>query len=217
MNIGKIIQSRYSTKKFDASKVLSAEQVKTLKDLLRFSPSSVNSQPWHFFLASSASGKKQISKSTEGPHAYNTEKIMDASHVVVMCRKTNIDQAHLKDLITSEEKDGRYKDAKVKDYVEQVRAFYTQYHAEQLNDLDSWMAKQVYLSAGMFLMGVAALGIDAVPVEGFDSKILDEELKLKDKGLASVLLIPVGFRSADDNNAALPKSRLPESTVITEM
>ncbi len=55
--------------------------------------------------------------------------------------------------------------------------------AKELKDDDQWMAKQVYLNVGNFLLGVAAMGLDAVPIEGVDFAILDEEFDLKAQGL----------------------------------
>eukprot|EP00796_Vickermania_ingenoplastis_P008398 gene8398-5880_t len=193
--------------KFDPSRKISPENVAAIKDLLRLSPSSVNAQPWHFFIASTPQGKDTIAKSTaEGSYSFNTEKVKEASHVVVLCRKTNIDEKYLADLIEKEAKDGRFHDEKSKAYLKEARGFYVNLHKANLKDLDEWMTKQVYLSAGMLLMGVAAMGIDAVPMEGFDSKVLDAELKLADKGLTSVLVIPLGYRSSEDTHASLPKS-----------
>ena len=61
----------------------------------------------------------------------------------------------------------------------------------------------------------AAAGIDACPMEGFDPRILDEELGLPARGLASVALVALGYRGAGDWNARLPKSRLPRDAVLT--
>lgn len=58
-------------------------------------------------------------------------------------------------------------------------------HRVDLKDDDQWMAKQVYLNVGNFLLGVGAMGLDAVPIEGFDAAILDEEFGLKEKGFTS--------------------------------
>eukprot|EP00796_Vickermania_ingenoplastis_P008397 gene8397-5879_t len=218
MSIRNFLRTRYSTKKFDPSRKISPENVAAIKDLLRLSPSSVNAQPWHFFIASTPQGKDTIAKSTaEGSYSFNTEKVKEASHVVVLCRKTNIDEKYLADLIEKEAKDGRFHDPKLKSVMEEVRGQYMTHLKKNPMDLDEWMAKQVYLSAGMLLMGVAAMGIDAVPVEGFNSKVLDAELKLADKGLTSELLVPMGYRSAEDLNASLPKSRLDEHKIITEL
>lgn len=53
MDIVSVALKRYSTKAFDATKKLTDEQAENLKTLLQYSPSSTNSQPWHFIVASS--------------------------------------------------------------------------------------------------------------------------------------------------------------------
>ena len=90
-------------------------------------------------------------------------------------------------------------------------------HRKDLHDDNHWMAKQVYLNVGNFLLGVAAMGLDAVPVEGFDTAILDAEFDLTAQGFTSVVIVPVGHHSVEDFNATLPKSRLPQATTITEI
>ena len=45
-------------------------------------------------------------------------------------------------------------------------ALFADMHRKELKDDDQWMAKQVYLNVGNFLLGVAAMGLDAVPIEG---------------------------------------------------
>lgn len=97
------------------------------------------------------------------------------------------------------------------------RTFFADMHRKELKDDDQWMAKQVYLNVGNFLLGVAAMGLDAVPIEGVDFAILDEEFDLKAQGYTSLVVVPVGHHSVEDFNATLPKSRLPQSTTITEI
>ena len=79
------------------------------------------------------------------------------------------------------------------------------------------MEKQLYLAFGTLLLGAAALEIDACPMEGFDVKILDEELGLRSKGLTSAVIASLGYHSDEDFNARLPKSRLLAETVITHL
>lgn len=59
MNIINIVKTRYSTKKFDSTKKISKDNLEKIKDLLQFSPSSTNIQPWHFILATTEEGKKK--------------------------------------------------------------------------------------------------------------------------------------------------------------
>ena len=90
-------------------------------------------------------------------------------------------------------------------------------HRNELNDTQQWMEKQVYLALGALLVSAAALEIDATPIEGFDRGILDEALGLQKQGLRSVVLAALGYRSEDDFNASLPKSRLPVDEILTHL
>ncbi|MGL6106326.1 oxygen-insensitive NAD(P)H nitroreductase [Romboutsia sp.] len=215
MNLVKIMNSRYSTKKFDKTKKISSEDMNQIKELLRLSASSVNSQPWHFVIASTEEGKKKISKSTQGFFAFNDEKVLDASHVIVLCSRTTMDENYLKHVLEKEDKDGRFLNDEIKNSMHNARNTFTNFHKNDYNDLQDWMDKQVYLNMGSLLLGAATLGIDAVAMEGFDVKILNEELGLNKKGLTAVTIVPLGYRSDDDFNASLPKSRLDEEDVFT--
>ncbi|KFC03793.1 oxygen-insensitive NAD(P)H nitroreductase/dihydropteridine reductase [Trabulsiella guamensis ATCC 49490] len=217
MDIVSVALKRHSAKAFDPAKKLTAEQAEKLKTLLQYSPSSTNSQPWHFILASSDEGKARVAKAATGTYVFNERKILDASHVVVFCAKTTLDDAWLQKVVDQEDQDGRFATPEAKAGNQKGRRFFADLHRVDLKDDAHWMAKQVYLNVGNFLLGVAALGLDAVPVEGFDAAILDEEFGLKAKGYTSVVIVPVGHHSAEDFNAALPKSRLPLSTTLTEV
>lgn len=216
MDIVSVALKRYSTKAFDPSKKLTAEQAEHLKTLLRYSPSSTNSQPWHFIVASTEEGKARVAKSAAGTYVFNERKMRDASHVVVFCAKTAMDDAWLERVVNQEEADGRFATPEAKAANHKGRTFFADMHRKDLQDDHHWMAKQVYLNVGNFLLGVAAMGLDAVPIEGFDAAILDEEFGLRDQGYTSLVVLPVGQHSVEDFNAALPKSRLPFITTLTE-
>ncbi|MDL8703038.1 oxygen-insensitive NAD(P)H nitroreductase [Escherichia coli] len=196
MDIISVALKRHSTKAFDASKKLTPEQAEQIKTLLQYSPSSTNSQPWHFIVASTEEGKARVAKSAADNYVFNERKMLDASHVVVFCAKTAMEAKAAND---------------------KGRKFFADMHRKDLHDDAEWMAKQVYLNVGNFLLGVAALGLDAVPIEGFDAAILDEEFGLKEKGYTSLVVVPVGHHSVEDFNATLPKSRLPQNITLTEV
>lgn len=217
MSILQAAQSRYSTKVFDGSRKIPAETVAELKELIRMSPSSVNSQPWHFVIASSDEGKARIAKATQGRYAFNERKVLDASHVVVFCSKTSIDEAYLEKLLELEDNAGRFANEEVKKAGHGGRTFFVNMHRFTYKDANHWMEKQVYLNAGTLLLGASALNVDAVPIEGFDATILDEELGLREKGYTSVVLISLGYHSEDDFNAKLPKARWSQEQVFTEL
>lgn len=217
MNIIDAASKRYATKAFDASKKIAAEDVEKVKNLLRLSPSSTNSQPWHFILASSEEGKARIAKSTSGFYVFNERKVLDASHVVVFCTRTTVDETYLKALLEKEQADGRFASQQAMEGQHKGRSYFANMHRFDLKDAQHWMEKQVYLNVGNFLLGVSTLNIDAVPIEGFEARILDEEFGLREKGFTSSVIVPIGYRSVEDFNAGLPKSRLEFSQILTEV
>ncbi|WP_223807015.1 oxygen-insensitive NAD(P)H nitroreductase [Marichromatium sp. AB31] len=217
MNIAHYAQTRHATKAFDPERRIPEAEIETLRALLRNAPSSVNAQPWHFVIAATESGKARVSMSTEAGHTYNTPKIVDASHVVVLCARTEIDDDYLEHLLAQERADGRFPTEEAEARQRATRGFYVGLHRDELGDLDQWAEKQVYLALGSLLLGAATLGIDACPIEGFNREVLDVELGLRERGLSAVVLVALGYRAETDFNAVLPKSRLQEQDVFSDL
>lgn len=214
MELLDVLKKRYSVKKFDPTKRISDEDLEKIKDLLQLSASSTNAQPWHFVIASSDEAKERVSKATKGFYSFNEAKIRDASHVIVFCSRTDITEEFLLHVLDKEEQDGRFTEKQFKDNQHMGRLTFVNMHRYDNKDLQHWCEKQVYLNMGSFLLGVAELGIDAVPMEGFDAKVLDEELGLREKGFTSIGIVSVGYHAESDFNAKLPKSRLSKEEII---
>ena len=215
MNLAQIIKTRHTVKAFDPAKKIPEALVEELRVLLRYSPSSANTQPWHFIIAASDEGKARITRAMLPPYVYNGPKIRNASHVIVLCARKDMDKRHLATLLAQEENDGRYSTPEAKEAYRVSRLLYVDLHQITRKDLPHWLEKQVYLCLGTLLLGAAALGIDACPMEGFDRDVLDRELDLHAQGLTSVAIVALGTASTDDWNARLPKSRLPAEALFT--
>ncbi|MHC2594570.1 MULTISPECIES: oxygen-insensitive NAD(P)H nitroreductase [Pantoea] len=215
MTLNDAVARRHTVKAFEQGKSLPQDEIETLLNVLRNSPSSVNSQPWHFVVASTEAGREQIAASTDGAFAYNSPKVRNASHVIALCMRTDLDEAHLQNVLDQEDADGRYAKPESKANNDMVRRSYVDMHRYESRDVPQWMEKQVYLALGGLLLGAAMLDIDATPMEGFDQRALDQALGLREKGFTSVVLVSLGYRSDADFNAALPKSRLPRDEIFT--
>lgn len=214
MNPVDFASQRYTTKAYDSKKKIPAKQIEQLVESLRLAPSSVNSQPWHFVLASDDSGKQRIATGASGVAAYNASKINDASHVVVLCTRTNMNSAHLEAVLEKEQSDGRFVNEQARAQSHAVRVGYVHQHIFKNKDLQSWMEKQTYIALGCLLSHAAILGIDATPMEGIDFAALDKELGLNERDLTSIVVVSLGYHSDDDFNAKLPKSRLSKEQVF---
>jgi nitroreductase/dihydropteridine reductase len=209
------IQNRYTTKAYDSSRRIPQAKIDELIEALRLSPSSVNSQPWHFIIASDDVGKARIAKAAQGTFGYNASKIMDASHVIVFAAATDMTDAHLERILEQEDGDGRFRIEGAKEGQRKGRQSFVDLHRYEQKDLQHWMEKQVYLALGTVMLGAATLGIDTTPMEGFDFRLLDAELGLRERGYTSVVLLSLGYHAEKDFNVRLPKSRLPRSDVMT--
>jgi nitroreductase / dihydropteridine reductase len=77
-------------------------------------------------------------------------------------------------------------------------------------------ARQAYIGFGMSVAAAAFEGVDATPMEGFDADKLDAILGLRDKGLRSVTILPLGYRAAEgDWLAPLKKVRRPKGAFVS--
>lgn len=217
MKPAELARQRYTTKVFDPGFRMTQEQVGEIKTLLQYSPSSTNLQPWHFVITGTDEGKALIARAATGRYEYNAPKIKNASHVVVLCSRSYIDELYLQSLLDCEEKDGRFIDAGAKNTQHAGRSSYADMHRFELKDLQHWTEKQVYIALGNLLLGAAMLGIDACPMEGFDASVLNRELNLREKGCTSSVIVALGRHAENDFNKKLPKSRWPQERIFTEI
>jgi nitroreductase/dihydropteridine reductase len=101
---------RHTTKAYDATRRVPDELMQQIYGLLRNSPSSVNSQPWHFIVASTPEAKARMARGAQGGFSYNEAKIVNASHVILFCVRADADQQHLDNVLEQEQRDGRFRD-----------------------------------------------------------------------------------------------------------
>lgn len=196
MEFIEVAKSRYTTKKYDASKKVSAENVEKLKDILRYSPSSINSQPWKFTIVESQEIKEKLAEASY----FNAPKVIDGSHVVVFSAMDDVDKF---------EKD-------INDYLPEgaVGYFNNFLKPQGENKIKNWFSDQVYLSIGYFLSAVASMGIDSTPMEGIETDKYKEILGLD--GYQPLVAVMIGYRDEEDGNqpAKNPKSRLKLEDVV---
>jgi len=216
MSILASAERRYAAKAFDPSRKLSNDQINTLKSVLRLSPSSINFQGWHFIIATSSGAKAKIADACPGAMAYNAQKINDAAMVVVVCAKTEATQAQVQLVINQEFADGRYADDKAKTDRNALLSGYVDRLNEDVDKASAWLDKQTYIALGNVLLAASDMGIDSVPIEGFDASVVNEKFGLIEKGFHATVLAGFGYHSDKDFNASLPKSRLPDNVLFTE-
>ncbi|CVK16733.1 nitroreductase / dihydropteridine reductase [Apibacter mensalis] len=196
MDFLQLAKTRYTTKLYDPTKKVSEENIQKLKEILRLSPSSINSQPWNFIFISDPTLKDQLAGASE----FNSQKIKDCSHIIVFSACDNIKKF--------EEGMPNYLPEGSMEYYNQVIKPQSEF------EIKSWFQKQVYLSLGFFLSACADLGIDSTPMEGIEAKKYNEILNLKD--YTTLFAVTIGYRNPEDQNQPTvnPKSRLAVDKII---
>ncbi|RZF51734.1 oxygen-insensitive NAD(P)H nitroreductase [Acinetobacter halotolerans] len=210
-------KTRYATKAYDVNKKIPKQQFEKLLEVLRFSPSSVNIQPWHFLVAETDEAKQRIASGLTGSYIYNSAKVLNSSHTLIFCTRTDISPEYLEQLLQQDAASGRFKDEAAKQGQRDTRQGYVEFYRNELKNLSAWMENQTYLALGQLLFAAGLEGIDATPMEGFDRNTIDQEFGLTEKGLKASVIVALGYRSEQDFNAILPKSRLPEEVIFTRL
>ena len=215
MDLLNISKTRYTTKAYDPSKKIPQQQFDRLIQILRLAPSSINIQPWHFFIIENDQAKQRIAKSLFGKYAYNAPKILDSSHSILFCTKADITENHLTNLLNQDDQSGRFKDQTAKQAQQDARTGYVDFYRNEKGDIQRWAENQTFIALGQTLLAAGIEGIDATPIGGFNEEIISEELGLVEKGLIPSVLLALGYRSEQDFNAKLPKSRLNKDDIFT--
>ncbi|MBP1618564.1 MAG: NAD(P)H-dependent oxidoreductase [Bacteroidetes bacterium] len=199
MDFLELAKNRYTTKQFDGSKKVADETIAKLKEIIRLSPSSINSQPWKFTFVTNEEIKAKLAKVSH----HNEPKVADASLVVVFSVIDNLENFEIQIEKSLPEGSINYFKKNIKHLPEA--------------EIKSWLAHQVYLSLGFFLSAAASLNLDSTPMEGIQTESYDEILQTE--GYKTLFAVAVGYRNAEDSNQPIitPKSRLPLDKVISSI
>lgn len=198
---------RYATKKFDPSQKIDDDDWYTLEQSLVLAPSSFGQQPWKFFVIRNSALRQQLQE-----HAWNQSQVVDASHLVVLAIKQNINTSDVDRYIDRvAEVRGSSRD-KLSGLENAIKGF-LQDPPFPLQP-DAWSTRQVYIALGFLIYSAALLGIDACPMEGFVPAEFDKVLGLTDKGYAAKVICAVGYRSKNDKFADMTKVRYKTEEVV---
>ena len=209
MNILESLNWRYATKKFDADRTLSDDQVNQILEAGNLAASSYGLQPYKFLVINNQELQDKLV-----PHSYNQSQVADASHVIVIAVRTDVDENYINAFAARIEKERGLDAGAMDTYKGMMLGTVGKLPPEDLHD---WSAKQTYIVLGTMLAAAAAMEIDACPMEGFVAEDYDELLDLKSQNLRSVLVLPVGYRADDDAAQKQKKIRQPMDEIVVRI
>jgi nitroreductase len=192
---------RYATKKFDETKKVSQEQLNTLLTAIQLSPSSAGLQAYRVIVVSDPKVKEQLREA-----AYGQQQLTTSSHVLVFAAETGLDSEYVKTYIDRIAEIRGVDRANLEVFESNINNNVSKMDDETKT---TWNKKQSYIALGVLVSAAADLGIDACGMEGFDAAKFDEILGLKEKGLTTAVIAPIGFRAEDDHFSKAAKVRRP--------
>lgn len=207
MSIISALQWRYATKKMNGEVVVESK-INSILEAIRLVPTSSGLQPFEVMVITNPALKESIRKV-----AFNQSQITDCSHLLVFAAWDHYTTERMTNYFDHYEKERDLPKGFSDDYKNSVMKQLTSLSLERQFE---HAAKQIYIALGFALAEAAALQVDSVPMEGFVSADVDDILQLSEKGLRSVLLLPLGYRDTENDwQAELKKVRKTKEDIFT--
>lgn len=206
----KKLQWRYATKKMDAAKAVPQEKVERILEAIRLTATSSGLQPYEVIVVTNPGLREQIK-----PHAWNQNQITDCSHLLVFAAWDNYTAERINAMFDLVNDERGIKNEGWENYRQKLLSGYVPRDAETNYQ---HAARQAYIGLGTALIAAAEMGVDCTPMEGFVPEEVDQILGLRERGLRSVLLLPLGYRQPEgDWLVNLQKVRRARKDFIIEM
>lgn len=208
MQFIKHLNWRYATKAMNG-KVVPQDKIDTILESVILAPTSSGLQPFNVLVVKGKELKEKIRAV-----ANDQTVVTDCSHLLIFAAWDNYTTDRINRVFENMQEQRGFNE-RWDGYRKYILDLYVNRPAEE-NFIHT--AKQAYIGFGFAIAAAATLEVDATPIEGFDPAKLDELLGLREKGLRSVTLLPLGYRDApNDWIADLPKVRMPKEEFIIEL
>jgi len=204
------LQWRYATKAMDPQRAVPADKVERIIEAARLAPTSSGLQPFEIFVVTNPEVRARIQ-----PVSWNQGQVTDGSHLLVFAAWDNYTPERINAMFDYTNDVRGFKNEGWEAYLQQLLATYPQRDA-QVNFEHA--ARQAYIGFGAAVIAAAFEEVDCTPMEGFDPAAVDEILGLRARGLKSVVMLPLGYRKAEqDWLVNLPKVRRPREQFVTDV
>ena len=198
---------RYATKAMNRQVVPQAK-IDNIIEAISLAPTSSGLQPFEVFVVTDQAVKDQIR-----PVAWNQSVVSDCSHLLVFAAWDNYTEDRINRMFDLVNEVRGMKNEGWENYRQMLLKGYPPRDSEvNFNHA----AKQAYIAFSQAIVAAAFEEVDATPMEGFKASAVDEILDLRAKGLKSCVLLPLGYRDAENDwLVKLKKVRKPKTDLIT--
>jgi nitroreductase len=201
---------RYACKNMDAQKPVEEDKVERILEAIRLTATSSGLQQYELLVITN----KEIQAKLQAI-AWNQSQVTAASHVLVFAAWDNYTEERINMMFDLTNEIRGFKNDGWEAYRQMLLSTYPNRDAEANYQ---HAARQAYVALGTALIAAAMEGVDSTPMEGFDPAAADEILGLRELGLRSVVLLPLGYRKEEgDWLVNLKKVRRPLEDFVTRI
>ena len=209
MELLKKLSWRYATKAMNGQTV-AQEKIDAIIEAISLAPTSSGLQPFEVLVITNQEIKEKIK-----PVAWNQTVITDCSHLLVFAAWDTYTADRINKMFDLTNTIRGFKNEGWENYRQVLLDSYPQRNPEE-NFNHS--AKQAYIAFSLAIAAAAFEGVDSTPLEGFDPSAVDQILNLREKGLRSCVMLPLGYRdSENDWLENLTKVRKSKEDLITKI
>ena len=198
---------RYAAKAMNGQTV-AQEKIDNIVKAISLAPTSSGLQPFEVFIITNQEVKEKIK-----PIAWNQPVITDCSHLFVFAAWDTYTADRINKMFDLTNTIRGFKNEGWENYRQMLLSSYPQRDPEENFN---HAAKQAYIAFSQAIAAAAFEGVDSTPLEGFNPEALDEILGLREKGLRSCVMLPIGYRdSKKDWLVDLKKVRKSQEDLVT--
>jgi len=198
---------RYAAKAMNGEKV-AQDKIDNIIEAASLAPTSSGLQPFEIIVITNQELKEKIR-----PVAWNQSVITDCSHLFVFAAWDTYTADRINKMFDLTNTVRGFENEGWENYRQMLLSSYPQKDAEENFN---HAAKQAYIAFSQAITAAAFEGVDTTPLEGFDADAVDKILGLREKGLRSCVMLPVGYRDTEkDWLVNLTKVRKSKEDLVT--
>ena len=192
-----LLNWRYATKKMNPAEAVPQDKVDAIIEAIRMAPTSSGTQPFELLVVTNPDIRSKIAAAAGGQ-----AQITEGSHLLVFAAWDNYTAERIDNVVDL--------NVQARGNLPMLHAYYDNLKSNYLPRVAevnyAHAARQAYIALGIAL------------VAGFDPDAVDGILGLKERGLRSIVLMPLGYRDeAGDWLAPMGKVRKSRDTIVTEV
>lgn len=200
---------RYATKAMNRQ-IIPQAKIDNILEAISLAPTSSGLQPFELYVIINQEIKDRIRAIS-----WNQSVVSDCSHLLVFAAWDNYTEDRINKMFDLVNEVRGFKNEGWENYRQMLLKAYPPRDPE-INF--NHAAKQAYIAFAQAITAAAFEEVDATPMEGFDANALDEILSLREKGLRSCVMLPLGYRDAENDWLVnLKKVRKSKEDLITEV